>query len=462
MAQKLITNKEQNLAYLIALFSSVLYICFAYFTTRESFGLVVIQYTLLFSFALYFWKKVDQFKFKHLVYLGILFRVLISFSNPNLSNDFYRFIWDGQLSLNGINPFLYIPNEFIESNNVNSGKTLIDGMGSLNASNYSCYPSVKQFVFVASAWFAKSNILYGVIVMRVFILLAELGVVYFGVKILQLFKLPKSKIFLFWLNPFVIIEMTGNVHFESTMLFFLFAAIYFFLQKRIYIAAILLAFAVMVKLIPLLFLPVFLFSLIRTDAKEIKTFSLNNSFQLLLKPILFMLFFVGTFGLLAAPFLSKELVANFMQSIHLYFVNFEFNASLYYILRAIGFKITGYNEIAIIGKILPIIVFVGVMLMSIIRKNDEPKTLLNTMFFSSVFYLLFATTVHPWYLILPLGLSLFTNFKFPVLWSFTVILSYFAYASIGFEENLGLVFLEYIVVIAFAFYEWKKRKISPF
>lgn len=455
-------NKSTIILLLTAVFSSFLYIHFCYYTPRENYTYIFIQYALLFAISGYTLVRSPKISFKYLLVVGVLFRVIIAFSIPNLSNDFYRFIWDGQLLLNGFNPFLYIPKDFVELHIISNGRALVEGMGTLNSSHYSCYPVIKQLIFFVSALFSKSNLLGGLITMRVFILAAELGIVFFGLKIFKILKIQKERILLFWLNPFVIIEMTGNVHFESIMVFFLLAGLYFFLVNRIYLTAIFLALSVMVKLIPLLFLPILLVGIYRREIKLKDNLSLLGSLKNTKKPLLFLVIFTGILLLLVSPFLSSALLSNFMRSINLYFVNFEFNASIYYLLRAIGYSISGYNEIAIIGKILPLIVFTTVIVVSVFKENDLPKTLFKTMLFASVFYLFLATTVHPWYLILPLSLALFTRFNFMIVWSFTVILSYHAYGSSLFHENLYFIAIEYVLVFAFILYELRKSSLKGF
>jgi hypothetical protein len=53
-------------------------------------------------------------------------------------------------------------------------------------------------------------------------------------------------------------------------------------------------------------------------------------------------------------------------------------------------------------------------------------------------------------------LSVFTNYKFPLVWSFVIILSYLAYLNIDKadkSENLWVIGLEYIVVYGVLFYD---------
>jgi len=83
------------------------------------------------------------------------------------------------------------------------------------------------------------------------------------------------------------------------------------------------------------------------------------------------------------------------------------------------------------------------------------------MLFGISFYFLLSTTIHPWYIATPLLFSVFTKYKFPIVWSFVVILSYSAYGINGFSENLWLVALEYLIVIGYAVWEFlpKKKKV---
>lgn len=105
--------------------------------------------------------------------------------------------------------------------NLSQAEELYHGMVSLSANHFTSYPSINQFFFSLAALFANNSIIGSVIVLRILIVFADIGILYFGKKLLVLFSLPVNRIFWYFLNPFIIIELTGNLHFEGVMLFFL-------------------------------------------------------------------------------------------------------------------------------------------------------------------------------------------------------------------------------------------------
>ena len=430
----------------------LLYFLFAYFLERSDFLNLLLLYSGLFYAA---WKIIQYTKFNFWIWavIGITARVLFLPSIPNLSQDFYRFIWDGRLLILGINPYVFTPEqlangllkttELTSFEAISNAKILIQGMGSLNASHYSNYPPINQLCFALAALFAKTSVLGSVIVLRIIIIGADLGILYFGKKLLERLNLPEKNIFWYFLNPFIIIELTGNLHFEGVMLFFVIWSLYLLDKKRWVLAAILLGVSVSVKLLPLLFLPLF-YKYLAPDGLFKKGFwKMKKFYWVTLATIVF------TF----APFASKTFISNFSATIGLWFQNFEFNASVYYIIRWIGFQTVGWNIIATVGLILPMVVFICIVLLAVFRKYNTTQKLITGMLLAVSIYFLLATTVHPWYITTPLLLSVFTKYKFPLLWSFMICFSYAAYGANGFNENLSLVAIEYSVVIGVALWE---------
>lgn len=453
MLASFIQNKKTAIA--LACFSVALYWCFAYNLIRTEYVKLIVLYCLLFG-AFYY--TVTHFKShtKVLTYIAFLCRALFIVAIPNLSQDFYRFLWDGRLILEGINPYLHTVSFYIESGQfpVAQAHTLREGMGTLNASHFTNYPPINQLCFVISSVFTSQSIIGSVVVMRLLIILADFGTLHFGKKLLNALNLPEYAIFWYILNPFIIIELTGNLHFEGVMLFFLIWSLYLLCIKKWQWAAVVLALSISVKLIPLIFLPLVFQWFIKSEEKRLSGF---------VKLCAFYGITLVTTVLLFLPFYNTEFINNYSQTVALWFQNFEFNASIYYIARAIGYSFRGYNEIAIIGKITPVVVIVFTLALTFFRKNTSFKALVTAMLFVLSFYYFTTTTVHPWYVATLLVLSVFTRYKFPLVWSFVIILSYLAYVNLNKadkSENLWVIALEYTVVYAVFIWEVfvKKRQ----
>ena len=100
-------NFRQLVSTAIIGLSLITYIYFCYYTERHehiSIGLCVLG---LFTFYILLLKL--DLPTGLMIKIGLVFRLIILISTPNLSQDFYRFFWDGQLILNGFNPYLNTP-----------------------------------------------------------------------------------------------------------------------------------------------------------------------------------------------------------------------------------------------------------------------------------------------------------------------------------------------------------------
>ncbi len=434
---------KNSLKYFYLLISIFLYGFIAFGLQRTDFFLLVFSFAGLF-FCYY--KLVVDYKenFKMLLFATIAFRIIFAWVLPNLSQDFYRFIWDGRLIIEGLNPYLDLPKNLILEPcfHLQQAEELFFGMGSLSAEHYSNYPPINQLCFAIAGFFSSNSIFASVAIFRFLIILADLGTLFFGQKLLKNLGLETSQIFWYLLNPLVILELSGNLHFEGIMLFFLVLSIYLLQQNYWKWSAFVLAISISIKLLPLLLLPIFYKYL---GFKKVIVFYLI----IILCSILFFL-----------PFLSQELIQNYSETIGLWFTNFEFNASIYYIIRFIGFQIYGYNIIHTVGKIIPVLVVLFIFFKAFFANNKTEIDLFNSFLIVLSVYFFTATTVHPWYVVNLVLLSVFTKFKFAFYWSFIIILSYFAYSNKIFSENYYLIFVEYLVVYFVFFYGIRKRQFN--
>ena len=428
----------QKLSFILAFLSIALYAQIAFFTHRTETVLLISSYAVLFLLYLALTKSILSFKF--LLGFGIVFRLILLFSIPNLSDDFYRFFWDGILIDNHINPFMYLPREIIENPSISILTLNSDLFNSLNSPEYyTVYPPACQFVFWVSAAISDGNLRIAVLIMKIFMFLAEMGSIFLIIKLLKIHKLRKETTLLYILNPLVIIELVGNIHFEAFLIFFVLLAVYFLQKNKLVLGSIPFALAIASKLTPILMLPFFL--------KRLK----------IRKAILFYVLIIAISALTFLPFIGSALVAGLSSSIGLYFQTFEFNASIFYIIREIGFWVKGWDIIQIAGKWLAlstVLVLVFVAFMENTKKQNIPGFLIWPLFI----YFAFASIIHPWYVTPLIVFSLFSNYRFPIVWSFTIFLSYVSYGADGFQEHLWVLLVEYLIVFGYMTYEVIKNK----
>ena len=425
-----------------------LIVSIGYFTERTDFYFFISQYLAAFFIFYLIWLKLGQYNFKSILFGVIILRLLLIFALPELSNDFYRFIWDGEIMTKGINPFAYTPNELISHIGFMDSaymRELYHGMGELSQRHYSCYPVLNQFLFLIPTLFTDS-VVTNVILLKIIVILADIGAVFFALKIAKILKIETNKIWLYFLNPFIILEFSGNLHFEGVMIFFLLGAVYFVLKQNWWMGGVMLGLAIQVKLIPLMLLPFFF-----------KKLGFKNSVGFTAMT-LFVTLAIG------AILLNESYMANMLASVNEYFVSFEFNASVFYIIREIGFQTHGYDTVRTVGPFLSKMAAVLILLLAVFRAYRNDLDLLKGIMFAFLIYYTFATTVHPWYIALILIFSVFTTYKFGLVWSLVAMLSYFAYGNADFNESPILLIAEYVLVfgvLAFEIYKyWDKEAIG--
>ena len=205
-----------------------------YFSSQSSFNLIFTFYGLGFLAYGYILSSEKQLRqWKWWLKIAILARLALLFGMPTLSDDVYRFIWDGRLIINGVNPFVALPTHYILSGEALPG--IDENLFSLlNSPEYfTIYPPFAQLSFTVAVGLFFKSILGSTIVLKVILILCEIGTIYLLPKLLQHFKLPASNSLIYALNPLVIVETIGNLHYEAAMVFFLLAALYLLIHKMI-------------------------------------------------------------------------------------------------------------------------------------------------------------------------------------------------------------------------------------
>ncbi len=429
--------KNKIVIYLPVILSAVCYYWLCYQTKRENSYEVIGLYSFLFIAYYILARFISVANFKSLFIAGLGFRMLLLFSNPNLSDDVYRFIWDGRLTANGINPFSHLPSEIMQMPAIRGiSNELYLQLNSVD--HYTIYPPVLQGVFWLGAKLFPVNVFATIIFFKCTILLFEVATSFLILQLLKKLSLPRHLSLLYILNPLVITELTGNVHFDGVMIFFVLFAFLLLLKNNWQASAIGLALGIATKLLPVLFLPL----LVNKPGWK--------------KGILYAVTTAVASVILFAVVFDIDTIQHMLNSIDLFIRKFEFNASIYYVVRYFGTLIKGYNIIALAGPLLIMLSTFIILFISFKRNNSSQMLFTNGLFVITAWYL-FSTTVHPWYICLPVALSVFTNYRYAIIWSYATTFSYYAYHSTPVKENLWLVAISYLIVTGFAFSELRRN-----
>ncbi|MBT8221072.1 MAG: DUF2029 domain-containing protein [Bacteroidia bacterium] len=422
---------------LILWLSSILGLAFC--VGQKDFNWIVTLYIVAFAGYMYFIFRSDQgLSFTTLIIAAFVARAAAGIAFPGLSDDIYRFVWDGRLYLEGISAFEQLPLFYLLEGNQIKGldQFLFD---QLNSQEYfSIYPTVGQWIFAFSAWIFPESIYGFSVVMKSILSLMDMGSILILIFLLKEIIGSKKRVLLYALNPLIIIELSGNGHLEAAMIFFLLLSIVLLWKNRIWWSAMAMAAAIASKLLPLMFLP---FLLVLLPWRKVMRYYL----------------FVGM-GLVffAIPFYDLTLLENLGDSLSLYFQRFEFNASVYYVIRWVGFQYKGYNIIQSAGPMLGIMVFLSIWILTWWNRNGYLRNFPTLCLWGMTIYLSLSSLVHPWYITPMIALCLFSDYRFPILWSFVIIGSYFNYTYEPFSENLWIVALEYVLVFGVMIFEIKK------
>jgi len=411
----------------------------AYATPRPHFGQLLGLFAV--AGAAYAWLLHTRLPLRWGLGAALLFRLLWLPATPALSDDFYRFRWDGLLVSHGHNPFAETPRQLLHSPPADSAALPLPELRRLlprlnSPTYYSVYPPVCQALYGAAAKFFPTSQTGFLVVVRLALLLADAGAAGLLVWLLPLAGWPARRALAYLLHPLVVVEVMGNVHMEGVVVCFLLLTGALLARHRLRLAAGALALAVATKLLPLLALPLL--------ARHLGLRRLGQVVGVL----------AGSLGLLFLPFVSWTLLLHIGLSLDLYFQSFEFNASVFYVLLAVGKWLTGYDLVGVLGPLLG----AGSIYLAfwLARRAGRPAlaALPHWLLLTLSGYFVLATIVHPWYLVPLVALSCFSPLRYARAWAGLAILSYSAYRTLAYTESSLLLTLEYSVVLTWAAAEY--------
>ena len=183
---------------------------------------------------------VDQ---RHVLWIilgsAILMRIPFLLSEPNLSTDLYRYIWDGRVQAHGINPFRYVPA-------APELAALRDRAiyPNINRADYAptIYPPAGQMLF-----FLTTRISESVLAMKLSMLAFEALGLACLIDILRRLELPTQRIAAAAWHPLALWEIAGNAHIDAAMTGAMLFGVWLYLTKHAIAGAIVVAAATLMK-----------------------------------------------------------------------------------------------------------------------------------------------------------------------------------------------------------------------
>jgi len=308
---------------------------------------------------------------------AVLFRAILVFSQPSLSNDMYRYVWDGRVQAAGINPYLYPPSAAqVASLRDNAIWPRVDWKPYATI-----YPAGAELVFAAAWRIWPDNVHWFQAVMVAADLLA-------GVLLLFLLRAlgrsPLAVLIYLW-NPLVIFEVAHSAHVDALVLPFLVSALLARVKGRPALTGLLLGLAASMKLFPILLLPVL------WQWREAGEHGHGGSHR---SAWVMPLAFLAAFALAYLPYIAiGTAVVGFLP----YYFHQAFNFLTTVPLYILVFQAGGRPEMVINALIMAVLL--AIYLVFLFRPAADAETALRRCLWPIGAYTLLTVNLYPWYLL---------------------------------------------------------------
>jgi alpha-1,6-mannosyltransferase len=303
---------------------------------------------------------------------GVAFRAILVTSQPKLSDDMYRYVWDGRVQANLINPYLYPPD-------APELKSLRDDViwPLINRKNdVTVYPAGAELAYTAIWHLWPDNVHWFQVVMAAGDLLAGALLV---VLLRALGRSPLMALIYLW-SPLVIFETAHSAHVDGLVLPFMVGAWLARVKRQDALTGFLLGVATALKLYPVLLLP--LLWRMRDPAGRFRP---SYSTPLV---------FAASFLIPYLPYLSAS--GGVIGYLPNYFKE-QFNPGLAYFIGQ-WVKKTG-GEPGQVIFILLLATLIVIYIASILRKNTDGESAIRRCIWPIGAFTLLTQNLFPWYML---------------------------------------------------------------
>ena len=366
----------------------------------------------------------DRRNFWMIIVFGLLFRAVILPSQQIQEDDVYRYLWDGKVFANGINPFEYAPSEvndfkalriqnperyyeiYVERNERELEQldelkwATPKSLKYLERVNHpdvpTIYPPMAQFVFRLMHQLKPDSI----VTLRAGFLFFDILALVFIIGILSRLGLDRSNCMIYFWSPLIIKETFNSTHLDIIGISLLTGSIYFLLCHRHKLASLFLAFGFLGKLYPVILLPLYLKAchekMIQAGRKPWPILLGNTSL------------FIGVVVLGYLPFMGIGL--QMFEGLKAFTLHWQSNDSIFAI-QAYIFKtvLGGLANETILSNPLPIflskitvaLTLTGVLIRLLYKETsllEQPVEFVRGLFWIMALVFLLSPVQNPWYL----------------------------------------------------------------
>jgi hypothetical protein len=387
--------------------------------------------TILLSLVLYLGQKgLMSFSPVTILIMAAGFRLLFVFHSPQMSDDIYRYLFDGRRLISGHNPYAFPPD---------SADLRQEGLTDLaakvnNPHLVTIYPPGAQLVFAAGA------LLGGITGMKLLLIGLDLILVMFILRLLSALKLPPWRAILYAWHPLAVLEISASGHIDGAGLFFAFLALCLLTPRStdgealrtnrepmrpvspkmhpaaFFAGGVFFSLAILVKFYPAVFLPG-IWHLIPAGGR--KRFAAG---------------FVTACLLLIASFFPD--IIHSLVTLKLYSVTWEFAGFLFRFLRELFHS--GVVARAILGPLFALVIVwcylqqkAGGSKSLPIAPQSSLAAMLKSGYTIGFFFLLLTPTLHPWYALYLISFLPFSPGIIGIILSWSVLLGYRVLISYG-------------------------------
>lgn len=319
--------------------------------------------------------------------LGLVARLVFLGTEPTLSDDVYRYLWEGHLVTEGVSPYAFPIDSPEGAQYAIEARDLAN-----NTSLASPYLPVAHAVFGAAAFVLPSEPWTMQLLMVAFDTLA----VTMLVRLLAVAGLPRNRALLYWLNPLVIVEVAHGAHLDAMIVGLGLAGLLFTFRSPGPAGPVLVGLATLTRPLAVLFVPVLFW---KWTWPQRLTYAATVGV-----PVAITGAWVGL-GLG-----SGSDGTGVFGSARAYTETFRFNSAIYQRFEqwvaSQGLDDKGWNEPGALTRLI-VFAIVAALLLGVFgsaRRIEEPRATLRMLAVPLMIYALFTPVLHPWYILLLLAL----------------------------------------------------------